>query len=76
MWQLMINLREIVDLVCSPRILHEQIEYFQDLINLYLSSRQNLFPEQRMEPKHHYLTHYLRLITQFGPLMKVWTLAL
>lgn len=73
-WQLILNWREIVDLVCSPQISHEQIEYLQDLINLYLHLRQTLFPEQRMKPKHHYLTHYPRLITQFGPLIKVWTL--
>ncbi|KAJ8043114.1 hypothetical protein HOLleu_10075 [Holothuria leucospilota] len=70
-WQLILSLREIVDLVCSPCISCEQLQYLQDLITFYLQSRQKLFPEQNVKPKHHYLTHYPKLITQFGPLIKV-----
>ena len=31
-------------------------------------------PEAGLLPKHHYLSHYPWLITQFGPLIRVWTL--
>ncbi|XP_071847349.1 uncharacterized protein [Apostichopus japonicus] len=73
-WQTVLTLREVVELVCAPKISKKQLQYLQDLIHIYLQSRQRLFPNKRIRPKHHYLLHYPRLITQFGPLMKVWTL--
>jgi len=36
--------------------------------------RQRLFSDINLRPKHHYLSHYCKLILEFGPLIKVWTM--
>lgn len=36
--------------------------------------RQRLFPDINLRSKHHYIFHYCKLILEFGPLIKVWTM--
>jgi len=73
-WQLLLLLREIVELVCAPKITLTQILYLSRLVMLYIEDRLRLFPHVPLRPKHHYLLHYPWLITKFGPLIHVWTL--
>ena len=73
-WQLVLKLREIVQMIVALRISVDQIGYLKCLISEYLYDRKHLFPEQRFIPKHHYLAHYADLILQFGPLIRVWTM--
>lgn len=73
-WQLVLLLREIVALVCAPAISTGQIGYLRVLIDEYLHFRKNVFPDHRLKPKHHYLSHYPELIIHFGPLIRLWTL--
>ncbi|KAK2827458.1 hypothetical protein Q7C36_018384 [Tachysurus vachellii] len=73
-WQLILQLREIVELVCAPAITTGQVAYLKVLIEEYVCSRQRLFPSGRVKPKHRYLCHYPQLIFQFGPLICLWTL--
>ncbi|XP_058637761.1 uncharacterized protein LOC131543945 [Onychostoma macrolepis] len=35
---------------------------------------QEVFPNLKLTPKHHYLEHYPALIEAFGPLVNVWTM--
>ena len=73
-WMCVLLLSEIVEIVCAPMIHKSYLGYLQNQIFQYLSMRKMLFPGVNLRPKHHFLTHYCYLITQFGPLMKVWTL--
>lgn len=73
-WGLILLLREIVELVCAPKITFGQVAYLRIKIEEYLELRVGLFPETPLRPKHHYLAHYPRQLLQFGPLMRVWTL--
>lgn len=73
-WQLILQLREIVELVCAPTISTGQVAYLRVLINEYLHSRMQTFGDHPLKPKHHYLNHYPELIVHFGPLIRVWTL--
>jgi len=73
-WQFILLLREIVELVCAPRIAHDQVLYLGRLISLYLEDRLHLFPTVPLRPKHHFLLHYPWLIRKFGPLIRVWTM--
>jgi len=73
-WQLLLLLREIVELVCAPRISLSQIQYLNRLVTLYIVERLHQFPMIALRPKHHYLLHYPWLITVFGPLIHVWTM--
>lgn len=73
-WQMVLQLREIVALICAPAISADQIGYLRVLIEEYLLSRKQAFPHHRLKPKHHYMSHYPELIIQFGPLIRLWTM--
>lgn len=73
-WELVLMLIEIVQLVCAPQITMPMIMRLKDLVEDYLSQRIDLFPDAPLRPKHHYLLHYPYLITQFGPLIRLWTM--
>lgn len=73
-WQLVLQLRQIVELICAPAITRGQIAYLKVLIEEYIVSRQETFPSHPLRPKHHYVLHYPDLIMCFGPLIRLWTL--
>jgi hypothetical protein len=67
-------LRLCVEFVMAPALSYGQVAYMKVLIDDYIERRQTLFPETRLRPKHHYLTHYASLTMKFGPLIRLWTL--
>ena len=73
-WKLLLLLRQLVEYICAPKISVEQVCYLNVLIQEYLELRSELFPDQRLKPKHHYLLHYPRLMIEFDPLIRLWTL--
>lgn len=73
-WQLTVQLKELVELICAPTISVPQVALLSVLIGDYLEGRKELFPSQKLKPKHHYLTHYPALILKFGPLIRLWTM--
>ncbi len=73
-WQLILQLREIVELVCAPAVSTGQIAYLRVLIDEYLHTRWQSFPNHPLKPKHHYISHYPDLIFHFGPLIHLWTM--
>lgn len=73
-WQLALQLKDIVDLICAQNISLPQIAYLDILLQEYLEMRKMLFPEIQLKPKHHYLRHYSALLLKFGPLIRLWTL--
>lgn len=70
----MLQLRQKVEFVCAPAIATSQVAYLRVLIEEYLPSRQDCFPNHPLKPKHHYICHYPELILCFGPLIRLWTL--
>ncbi|CAM4612737.1 unnamed protein product [Leuciscus chuanchicus] len=48
--------------------------YFCRYCDDYIYFRRQRFPDQPLKPKHHYLLHHPQLITEFGPLIRLWTL--
>ncbi|XP_064462525.1 uncharacterized protein LOC135373219 [Ornithodoros turicata] len=73
-WCLLLTLRKIVDIVCSPCLNNSTVAYLQVLIEEYLCDRKELFKSSPLLPKHHYLLHYPCLMIQFGPLINLWTM--
>lgn len=73
-WQLTLQLKDIVDMVCAQKISVSQVAFLDVLIQEYLESRKALFPSTTLKPKHHYLRHYPALILKFGPLIRLWTM--
>lgn len=52
-WQLVLQLREIVALICAPAISTDQIGYLRVLIEEYLCSRKQAFPSYFLNPLWH-----------------------
>ena len=73
-WELVLKLKEIVEIIVSPSIDSSQVAYLKVLVDEYLEQRKDLFPQKKLRPKHHFLCHYPWLILMFGPLIRVWTL--
>lgn len=73
-WQLMITLKELVELVCAPKITTAQVAYLNIVVVEYLETRKAVFPSDHLKPKHHYLLHYASLILKMGPLLQLWTM--
>ncbi len=73
-WQLCLQLKEMVELICAPKIHHNQVAYLKTITEEYVNLRCSLFPDHKLKPKHHYLLHYSDLILHFGPLIRLWTL--
>ncbi|XP_034244247.1 uncharacterized protein LOC117646955 [Thrips palmi] len=72
-WLLYLNLKEICEYVCAPRITRTQIEYLRTLIKEFLVKLKGLYPSCLI-PKAHYLCEYPDLIYIFGPLIRLFTL--
>ena len=73
-WEIVLFLKVIVQITVSPKITHEQIAYLIICIEECLEGRATLFPEKKLKPKHHFLSHYPELVLAFGPLVRVCTL--
>lgn len=73
-WQLLADLKDIVDLVVSPVQTKESIGYLNFKISEHRVRFKEVFPESNFLPKHHFLEHYPQLICEFGPLVALWTM--
>lgn len=73
-WQILTDLKDIVDLVVTPVHTEDSIPYLDFKISKHRVRFQEVFPDSTLRPKHHYLEHYPQLIRQFGPLVAVWTM--
>lgn len=50
-WQLVLQLKYIVDLICAQQISEAQVAYLDVLIQEYLEIRKALFPDINLRPK-------------------------
>lgn len=68
------TLKDITELVLSPIHTEESISYLDTLISEHRHRLLEVFPEQKVIPKHHFLEHYPAMIKCFGPLVGLWTM--
>lgn len=73
-WQVLLDLKQIVELVVAQVHSDESIAYLESKISDHRQRYQEVFPEKKLIPKHHYLEHYPQLIGCFGPLVALWTM--
>lgn len=73
-WQVLLDLKQIVELVVSPLHSEESIAYLETKISDHRQRYQEVFPNNKLLPKHHYIEHYPQLIQLFGPLVGLWTI--
>lgn len=69
-WNLFKILRQIVDILMSPRIVLTDVKTLNSLIQ----SLTELYAKYygKLKPKFHYLIHYGRILINNGPLVKFW----
>ena len=72
-WVMLLLLRDITEIAMAPCLDEYILVYMEELIQEHAE----LFCEYAgvdMRPKHHFLSHYPRLVRCFGPLLHTWTL--
>ncbi|XP_026099560.1 uncharacterized protein LOC113070477 [Carassius auratus] len=73
-WQVLMTLKDVVELVMAPVYTDETLGYMESKISEHRYRYLDLFPEEKLRPKHHFLEHYPWLTTAFGPLVFLWTM--
>ena len=71
-WELLLSLLEIMSYVFAPAITVGATYYSQHVIADHLELFRQLFLEETLKPKQHYLLHYPRCITRVAPLVRLW----
>nr|XP_023651070.1 uncharacterized protein LOC111835233 isoform X1 [Paramormyrops kingsleyae]XP_023651071.1 uncharacterized protein LOC111835233 isoform X1 [Paramormyrops kingsleyae] len=73
-WQLIMTLKDVVDLALSPAFSDASLGFLDSKISEHRYRFLELFPQEKLLPKHHFLEHYPQAIRDFGPLVALWTM--
>ena len=73
-WEILMELKDIVELAVSHSFTDDTIQYMASKILDHRQLLQEVFPNLRLRPKHHYIEHYPFLIKCFGTLVHLWTM--
>lgn len=73
-WQLLLLLLSCLELIFSVSLTVGSTIYLKWLIEEHHTMFLELYPQQHLKPKHHFMLHYPRAIRQLGPLMQYWTM--
>ncbi|XP_062864458.1 uncharacterized protein LOC134326197 [Trichomycterus rosablanca] len=74
-WQILLDLKHIAELVVAPVHSDESIAFLESKVSDHRQRYQEVFPNNKLLPKHHYIEHYSQLIKLFGPLVGLWTMS-
>ena len=73
-WHLILELKALVELSFAGSFHEADIVYFETKIQSHHMLFNEIFPEERLKPKHHFLSHYAQLTKCYGPLLQFSTL--
>lgn len=73
-WESFLVLLRICQIVVSPSITQDTIEYLRQLIEEKLILFTELYPTESIIPKQHCMIHYPSQIMRSGPLIHSWTM--
>lgn len=73
-WGILMDLKDIAELLCSSKFTDESLCYMECKISDHRNLLQEVFPDFRLRPKHHFIEHYPHLVRCFGPLVDFWTI--
>ncbi|KAL1431998.1 hypothetical protein MTO96_013668 [Rhipicephalus appendiculatus] len=73
-WELLLQFREIVDIVFAPEIEAKRLAYLDVLVQTFLTEFANRYGRQVISPKMHYMVHYARWVREVGPLKHLWSM--
>ncbi|KAH9364855.1 hypothetical protein HPB48_013399 [Haemaphysalis longicornis] len=71
-WEVYLLLREVADIILAYEMPADALAYLETKIQEFIRTFVECYPNQRLIPKLHYLIHYPRMISFFGPLTQVW----
>ncbi|KAG0439498.1 hypothetical protein HPB47_016622 [Ixodes persulcatus] len=71
-WDLYLRFREIVDMVLATEVPARFLPYLEDQIQDFLRAYHELYLSASVNAKLHYMVHYPRIISEFGPLRQFW----
>ena len=73
-WEILMDLKEIVDIVVCNRLSEEPLCYLSCKLLDHRKLLTTTFPDFRLRLKHHFIDHYPHLIRCYGPLTELWTM--
>ncbi|KAJ8043406.1 hypothetical protein HOLleu_10472 [Holothuria leucospilota] len=73
-FELILLLLECMDIIFSPELSTGDTYFLKQIIKDHHSHFLYLFPDRRLKPKNHFMTHYPRQIRMLGPLIRYWTM--
>lgn len=73
-WEILMDLKEIVEIVVSKTISEDRLAYLESKITDHRRLLLETFPQFKLKPKHHFIEHYAHLVRCFGPLIDLWTI--
>ena len=73
-WDSFLILLKICNIAISPVCTYDTIAYLRVLIEEKLFLFKQLYPAERLIPKHHYMVHYPSQILRLGPLINAWNM--
>lgn len=73
-WYSFLVLLKICSIAVSPVCTHDTVAYLRVLIEEKHYLFQQLYPDENMIPKQHYMVHYPSQIERLGPLIHSWNM--
>ena len=73
-WKSFLLLLRICQISNSPVCSKDTIVYLRVLIEEKLRTFKELYPHEKLLPKHHYMIHYPDQMERLGPLIQCWTM--
>lgn len=71
-WEWFLILRKLFDILFSNSLQVELATEIDSLVEEFLQTRLELFPDETLKPKHHYLLHYSEIFLTTGPFVANW----
>ncbi|KAJ8043215.1 hypothetical protein HOLleu_10206 [Holothuria leucospilota] len=73
-WKLLLQIADAVEVVTAPMVNKALCVFLANLMETFSTTYFNLYPNENMKPKLHYLIHYPQQMLEFRPLIHCWTL--
>lgn len=71
-WLFLLDLKNIVEITFAHKLAIGHVIHLQQMVQDHIHSFKNLFPNERLKPKHHFLLHYPMQMMLMGPLRQCW----
>jgi len=71
-WKFLLALKDIVEIVFAPRLAIGHVLLLQTKIQDHIAAFTVLFSDKSLKPKQHFMLHYPRYLSLYGPLRFCW----